>query len=62
VYDRGKAERPVRFYERLLKLTAGRFLGKQFTLLPWQMFGVAQIFGHVDSQGQRRSLRRTARR
>ena len=52
----------MRFYERLLKLTAGRFLGKQFTLLPWQMFGVAQIFGHVDSQGQRRSLRRTARR
>jgi len=53
VYDRAKAERPIRFYERLLKLTAGRFLGKPFELAAWQAFAIAQIFGHVDSNGQR---------
>lgn len=53
MFSRAKALRPVNFFEKVLRLTVGRFRGKPFSLLPWQLFALCHIFGNVDSVGSR---------
>ena len=48
------AQRAIGFFEEVLKLNGGRFEGKPFKLLPWQVFIVGSLFGWLDSDGYRR--------
>jgi phage terminase large subunit-like protein len=53
VFDESKANRAIRFFERVLRHTKGRFAGKDFLLLPWQHQVISDIFGTVDDDGNR---------
>ena len=53
MFSKAAAVRPIRFFERVLKLTVGRFRGNPFHLMPWQRFTLAQCFGNLDSNGLR---------
>ena len=51
-YDKGKADRAVKFIE-MLKHTKGKWAGKRFWLFPWQEQVVRDIFGIIDENGNR---------
>jgi len=51
--DPKAAERPIRFIERYCCNFTDRWAGKLFKLMPWQKDFIRQIYGNVDSQGQR---------
>jgi phage terminase large subunit-like protein len=52
MFDEGKADRAVRFIQRL-KHTKGRFAGVPFLLQDWQRKIVSEIFGTVKEDGYR---------
>lgn len=52
MFDEGKADRAVRFIQRL-KHTKGRFAGVPFLLQDWQRKIIADIFGTVKEDGYR---------
>ena len=48
-----RARRVVRFFERVLRHTKGRWAGSPFVLEPWQRELVEELYGRVDDQGRR---------
>jgi len=50
VFDRKRANRPVKFIESYLILTAGPFAGKPFRLLDWEREVLWQVFGWVHGE------------
>jgi phage terminase large subunit-like protein len=53
MFDEKKAELAIRFFERRLTHTKGKFARKPFTLPPWQRKIVGEVFGTVDHKGKR---------
>ena len=53
-FDTSSADAFIAFFERFLTHTKGRWAGQPFTLLPWQQFAVASLFGWKRSDGSRR--------
>ncbi|APW60473.1 terminase large subunit [Paludisphaera borealis] len=53
-FDREKANRPVKFIERICKQSMGEFSGKPLLLLDWQKQALWRAFGWVDADGYRR--------
>lgn len=53
MYDPKRAKVAVRFFEKVLKHTIGKYHGKPFNLAPWQREALETIFGNVDDQGRR---------
>lgn len=53
-YDSELAEKPIRFAEKYLTHTTGRWARKPFLLEPWQKTLVRNTFGWVDEHGHRR--------
>lgn len=47
VFDRAKADRPVRFIERLIRQSVGPFEGEPLRLLDWQKSALWRCFGWV---------------
>lgn len=55
VFDAAKADRPVRFIERLCRQSVGQFAGQPLKLLPWQKEWIWRTFGWIDPEtGHRR--------
>lgn len=52
MYDEDRADRVIRFI-RLLKHTKGKWAGKPFQLLDWQIKILQDLFGNVDESGNR---------
>lgn len=52
MYDRIKADKAVRFIEKL-KHTKGKFYGQNFTLLPWEREVIEKLFGTMQEDGFR---------
>lgn len=57
VFDRKLANRPVKFIEKNVVLTAGDFAGKPFRLLLWQKIILWMIFGWVHGETGARRFR-----
>lgn len=53
-FDEQDADRFIQFFERFLHHSKGKWAGQPFTLLPWQQFAVANIFGWKRDDGSRR--------
>lgn len=53
-FDRAKADRVIRFFERCLVHSKGEWAGQPFVLAPWQREIVERVFGEVGSDGLRR--------
>ena len=54
-YDESHADRIVRFFPAMVQHSIGLHEGKPFTLMPWQAFAIASIFGWKKvSNGARR--------
>ena len=53
-FDENDADRFIQFFERFLHHTKGKWAGQRFTLLPWQKFAVANLFGWKRDDGSRR--------
>lgn len=51
-YDKGRADRAVRFIE-MLRHTKGEWSGKRFWLLPWQERIIRDLFGVIREDGTR---------
>lgn len=49
-----EADKAIRFFATILKLSGGQWEGKPFELLPWQAFIVGSIFGWQALDGTRR--------
>lgn len=54
VWDRGKAERAIRFFPAVLRLAEGQHAGEAFELQPWQQFIIGSLFGWCGADGFRR--------
>lgn len=52
MYDKQKAEKAVKFIEKL-KHTKGKFYGKDFVLLPWEREVIEKLFGSIQADGYR---------
>lgn len=54
-FDLETARKKFQFFERVLRLSAGRYEGKPFILAPWQCFVIGSLFGWKKaSDGLRR--------
>ena len=53
-FDFNEAARYINFIERVCVHTRGEYSGRPFTLAPWQVFFVGQLFGWVDRQDSKR--------
>lgn len=53
-FDHNDAHRFIQFFERFLHHSKGKWAGQPFTLLPWQQFAIANIFGWKRDDGSRR--------
>ena len=53
-FDENDADRFIQFFENFLHHTKGKWAGQPFTLLAWQKFAVANIFGWKHEDGSRR--------
>lgn len=54
-FDTGAAERVIRFFEKYLRLSSGRWAGDFFVLMDWQKYDViAPLFGWMRPDGTRR--------
>jgi len=53
MWNQQRADRAIRFIERGLVHSKGRFAGQQFILAPWQRSIVGAMFGHLNSDGTR---------
>jgi phage terminase large subunit-like protein len=53
-FDLKKVERVIGFFRDVLKLNGGKYEGKPYILLDWQIFIVGSLFGWVNSAGKRR--------
>jgi len=54
VWDRGKAERAIRFFPSVLRLAEGQHAGEPFNLSSWEQFIVGSLFGWCGADGFRR--------
>lgn len=54
VWDGQRAAVAIQFFQTCLVHTRGKWAGKPFTLLPWQQFVIAQLFGWYNLDGSRR--------
>lgn len=52
VFNEGRAERAVRFFN-MLHHTKGQFFGESFNLLPWQESIVRDVYGQMNGRGLR---------
>lgn len=57
VFDPVKADRPVKFIERLIKQSVGQFEGQPLKLLDWQKQAIWRTFGWVDPETGYRRIR-----
>ena len=53
-FDESDANRYIQFFEQFLFHTKGKWAGQPFTLLPWQKFAIANLFGFKKDDGSRR--------
>lgn len=53
IFDQDRADQAINFIQNL-KLTEGEWSGRDLILEPWQQFIVANLFGWVDKNGNRR--------
>ena len=53
MYDEHKAERVIKFIEKITTHTKGELARKPFILEPFQKEVIRDIFGNVDEQGLR---------
>jgi len=56
-FDADDASRYITFFDQFLRHSKGKFAGQPFTLLPWQEFLVANIFGWKHSDTGHRKYR-----
>lgn len=54
IWDGGSAKHAVDFVQRMCKCTMGSWVGKQFRLLPWQLYLIANMYGWKRPDGTRR--------
>lgn len=52
-FEPARARRVIRFFERVLRHTKGRWAGSPFLLEPWQREVLEELYGRVDDQGRR---------
>lgn len=57
MFDEQKALRVVRFFERVLVHTKGKFARKPFSLIPWQYEVISDLFGTLDDETGLRQYR-----
>jgi phage terminase large subunit-like protein len=53
-FDDTKVDAVIRFFERVLKHSKGRWAGQPIILEEWEKFIVANLFGWHDEEGNRR--------
>ena len=53
MFDEKRADRAVKFFEKVLTHTEGRWAGKPFILPPWQKTIIRDIFGTIGTDGFR---------
>lgn len=53
-WDPDAAQRVIRFFPDVLRLSEGEYAGKPFVLSPWQQFIVGSLFGWKSADGFRR--------
>ena len=57
-YDTEEVNKSIAFFEGLLKLKDGKYQGKPFKLLPWQVFIVSNLYGWKRKKDGYRRFRR----
>ncbi len=53
-FDKDHADEAMAFFPETLVLSAGKFEGIPFSLLPWQQFCVGSVYGWKQADGRRR--------